>query len=230
MLLAGIAGSRLFSVIEHPGRLLDDPAGQLLTRNGFNVIGGLVVATAVGVVLLRRAGLPVLPVLDAAGPAMMLGYAVGRIGCQLSGDGDWGRVADPAGRPGWLPSWLWAQQYEGNVLGVTIPPPGVHPTPIWETVAGLVLFAVLWSVRKRVATPGRLFALYVVLAALERLAIEPLRVNETYGPLDASQAQYLSGVLLVVGVAGLVLTRRRATSACGLPTAGPGARTGPGSD
>ena len=141
---------------------------------------------------------------------MMLGYALGRIGCQISGDGDWGLRANMAAKPSWLPTWLWAQTYEGNILGETIPAPGVYPTPIWEIAVGLLLFALLWRLRAHPFTKGWLFALYVVLASLERLWIEPLRVNERYGPFDASQAQYLSAIALVVGLVFLVrLSRRR---------------------
>ncbi|GAA2485018.1 prolipoprotein diacylglyceryl transferase [Terrabacter carboxydivorans] len=212
MLVAGIAGAKLFSVLEDPGALLSDPVGQVFSSNGFNIIGGLVVATAVGVLLLRRNGIRVAPFLDSAAPALMLGYAVGRIGCQVSGDGDWGIAADPAGRPAWLPSWLWAQQYEGNIVGVQIMAPGVHPTPIWETAMGLVLFAVLWSLRRHPYRDGWLFSLWIVLAAAERLLIEPFRVNELHGPWALSQAQYLSGLFLVVGLAGLLRLRARRTS------------------
>lgn len=213
MLLSGIVGAKLFSVAEDPGALLSDPLGQVFSSNGFNIIGGLVVATAVGVFLLRRKGIRVAPFLDAAAPALMLGYAVGRIGCQVSGDGDWGKAAALADKPGWLPTWLWAQQYEGNILGVHLPAPGVHPTPIWETAAALVLFGVLWALRRHPFRAGWLFSLWIVLASAERLAIEPFRVNELHGPLQLSQAQYLSAVFLVVGLAGLARLRaRRATA------------------
>lgn len=210
MLFTGVAGARLFSILENLPALFADPASVILTRSGFNVIGGLVVATLVGIWLIRRAGLKVRPAMDAAGPAMMLGYALGRIGCQISGDGDWGLTANMAAKPSWLPTWLWAQTYEGNILGETIPAPGVYPTPIWEIAVGLLLFALLWRLRAHPFTKGWLFALYVVLASLERLWIEPLRVNERYGPFDASQAQYLSAIALVVGLVFLVrLSRRR---------------------
>jgi phosphatidylglycerol:prolipoprotein diacylglycerol transferase len=231
MLLAGIAGAKLFSVLEDPGALVRDPVGRVFSSNGFNIIGGLVVATAVGVVMIRRKGLRVAPFLDAAAPALMLGYAVGRIGCQVSGDGDWGVAADLAAKPGWVPTWLWAQQYEGNVLGVTIPAPGVYPTPIWETVMCLVLFAVLWALRRQPFRAGWLFSLYLVLAAVERLLIEPVRVNDVHGPLALSQAQYLSALFLVVGLVGLVRFRARAAGS-GAPAteAGASAHEGQPSD
>jgi phosphatidylglycerol:prolipoprotein diacylglycerol transferase len=208
MMLAGIAGSRLFSLAEALDQVVADPVGMIVSTGGFNVIGGLLVATGVGIILVRRAGLRVRPFLDAAAPAMMLGYAIGRIGCQISGDGDWGIAADMALKPSWLPTWFWAQRYEGNILGVVIPEPGVLPTPVWETVGGMALFGVLWALRKHPFRYGWLFAAYMVVASLERLAIEPWRVNERYGPWQLSQAQYLSIALLGVGLVGLALTSR----------------------
>lgn len=206
MMLAGVVGARLFSIAEDPGRLVSDPSAVLVSRNGFNIIGGLVVATAVGVWLVRRAGYPVAQVLDAAAPSVMLGYAVGRIGCQVSGDGDWGLPANLSAKPGWVPTWLWAQTYEGNILGQPIPAPGVYPTPIWETIGCLALFLVLWRLRRHSHRYGWLFAMFMVLASLERLAIEPLRVNETHPPFGWSQAQYLSLLFFVLGLALLART------------------------
>jgi len=84
-------------------------------------------------------------VCDAVAPALMLGYAVGRLGCQISGDGDWGIPADMALKPGWLPAWLWAQTYANNIFGAAIAPPGVYPTPIYETLLSLAAFGVLWA-------------------------------------------------------------------------------------
>ena len=108
--------------------------------------------------------------LDAVSPALMLAYAIGRIGCQISGDGDWGIAADLAAKPGWLPDWLWAQTYDGNIAGVLIDPPGVYPTPIYESVMAFIAFAMLWRLRKQGHKPGWLFGLYVLLVGLERFA------------------------------------------------------------
>lgn len=221
MLLAGIAGAKLFSLAEDPGAVLADPVGAVVSSSGFNIIGGLVVATLVGVLMVRRRSLHVPVFLDAAAPAVMLGYAIGRIGCQVSGDGDWGLRADLADKPGWLPTWLWAQTYEGNILGVTIPEPGVYPTPLWETAMALVLFALLWSLRRHAFRPGWLFALWLVLGAAERLAIEPLRVNEVHGPWQLSQAQYLSAVMLVAGLVGVALLSRRVSRGSESPRRAP---------
>ena len=210
VVIAGIVGARLFSVAEHPYALLSHPLDLLLTRQGFNFYGALAFGTLAGTLFLRRHRLPLAACCDALAPALMLGYALGRIGCQLSGDGDWGIAASLALKPEWLPTPLWAQTYEHNILGVSIAPPGVYPTPLYETAMGLFLFGILWSVREHPFRDGWLFSLYLVLCAVERLIIEPLRVNERVHLLGlaATQAQIISAVLLVLGLTGLVLASR----------------------
>lgn len=86
--------------------------------------------------------------LDALAPSLILGYGIGRLGCQVAGDGDWGISANMALKPGWLPDWFWAQTYEGNILGVTIADPGVYPTPIYEAMTALGIFVLLWLIKK----------------------------------------------------------------------------------
>jgi phosphatidylglycerol:prolipoprotein diacylglycerol transferase len=215
IVIAGIAGARLFSVLEYPRALAAHPLELLFTRQGFNFYGALVFGTLAGALFLRRHRLPLAACCDALAPALMLGYALGRIGCQLSGDGDWGIPANMALKPEWLPTPLWAQTYAHNILGVSIAPPGVYPTPLYETAMGLALFGLLWGVRKHPFRDGWLFALYLVLCALERLLIEPLRVNERVHLLGvaATQAQIISVVLLALGAMGLALASRPAVPA-----------------
>jgi prolipoprotein diacylglyceryltransferase len=122
----------------------------------------------------------VLPMLDAAAPAMMLGYAIGRLGCQLSGDGDWGIAADFALKPNWLPDWLWAQTYENNIAGVAIPPPGVYPTPLYEIAMALTLAWLLWTLRSQRHRAGFLFSeviSFVLVVAGCITALVTLRVR-----------------------------------------------------
>lgn len=179
--------------------------------------------------------------MDIAGMGILLGYAVGRIGCQLSGDGDWGIVA--AVRPEWwfLPDWLWSYSYPNNVsndgvlmsmcdpqaftaarasgLGVEEScqsacgmrychqlTPEVYPTPLYETIFGLLALAVLWFNRHRFKVPGMLFFIYMILNGVERFFIEKIRVNEKYDFLGVhwSQAQYISILFILGGIAGLI--------------------------
>jgi len=206
--LAGLLGARLFHILEYPGEFLADPKAMLLSRGGFTIFGGLIVGSLTAAWYARRKGAPIPLLLDAAAPGLMLAYAIGRIGCQISGDGDWGiAVTSPA--PAWLPDWLWAQTYAGNIAHVSIPAPGVYPTPIYETLMSPLAFAILWRVRRQSHGPGWLFGLYLLLAGIERFLVELIRVNSTYSlfGLAVTQAQLISTGCIV---AGLVVMWRRA--------------------
>ncbi|MDB5919335.1 MAG: diacylglyceryl transferase [Massilia sp.] len=141
----------------------------------------------------------------------MLGYAIGRIGCQIAGDGDWGSAANMSLKPDWLPTWLWAQTYDNNIFGEVIAAPGVYPTPVYETLMAAICFAVLWSLRKHRFKPGWLGSIYLVLAGLERLAIEQIRVNPVFefGGVHATQAEMIAIGLTVAGLVGLAVLSRR---------------------
>jgi len=203
--IAGVIGSRVFHILDHVDAFVQDPGAWIFTRGGFSIYGGICLGVVAGIVLLRRRGLPVLPMLDAVAPALMLGYGIGRIGCQVSGDGDWGIAANMALKPEWLPMWLWAERYAGNILGVPIALPGVYPTPIYESAAAIILFAALRLWGQRLPPAGSVFALYLLLTGFERLLIEKIRVNVRFPVLgmDFTQAEMISVVLILVGAAAL---------------------------
>jgi len=207
---SGLIGARIFHILEHPSEFLENPMAMILTRGGFTIYGGLIVGLLCGLVYVRAKRAPPLTMLDAVSPGLMLAYGIGRIGCQISGDGDWGIEADLAAKPDWLPTWLWAQTYDGNIADKLIDPPGVYPTPIYESVMALIAFAILWRLRKQGHKPGWLFGLYVLLVGLERFAIEPIRVNTTYtiGGMAITQAQIISVLCIVAGIALLIFRRR----------------------
>ena len=211
MVAFGMIGARLFHLLEYPQAFLDDPLGMIFTRGGFTIYGGLIFGLGAATVYAKRHGLPIRILADALAPALMLGYAIGRIGCEISGDGDWGIAANLALKPSWLPMWLWAQTYPNNIAGVLIQPPGVYPAPIYETMMSLVGFAILWSVRKHSFRSGWLFALFMVLSGVERFLIEQIRVNATvdFAGLAITQAEVVAVLFFIVGVAGLVLLSRR---------------------
>jgi phosphatidylglycerol---prolipoprotein diacylglyceryl transferase len=214
-LLAGILGARIFSMLEVPREFMANPWGEIFSRQGFNFFGGLVFGVGGGILYFLRHRLPVLITCDAFAPAMMLGYALGRVGCQLAGDGDWGVPANIALKPHWLPTWLWAQTYDHNIIGVTIAPPGVYPTPLYEIAMGLLAFAILWGLRKLPTHPGWLFSVYLLLCGLERSVIELIRVNPTMSlmGLEVTQAQIIAAALVVLGIVGIALTSRQVTAA-----------------
>jgi len=199
--VAGLVGARLFHLLEYPREFLAHPLQMLLSRSGFTIFGGLIIGTLAGAWYVRRKQVPLAPLLDAVSPALMLGYAIGRIGCQISGDGDWG-IAVTGAPPAWLPHWLWSQTYDGNIAGVVIPPPGVYPTPIYESLMSFAAFALLWKLRKHAHAPGWLFGVYLVLAGIERFLVELIRVNTTYTIFGAqvTQAQIIATACIAAGV------------------------------
>jgi phosphatidylglycerol:prolipoprotein diacylglycerol transferase len=133
-----------------------------------------------------------LDLLDICAPALAIGYACGRIGCQVSGDGDYGK---PWNGP-------WAMAYPKGVVPTDVK---VHPTPIYETVTMGLAAIVLWRLRDRLA-PGRLFALYLVFAGVERFLVEFVRRNPE-SALGLTTAQLISIVMFVAGAIWLVRTR-----------------------
>jgi len=234
MLLAaavGIAGSKLFYFFEQWPTFVRDPIGVALSPAGLTFYGGLICGAAAIAWYVRRKGLPVGRVADAVAPALMLGYGIGRIGCYLAGDGDWGVCADLASKPGWIPGFLWAETFPNNILGVNVitdtalkaarlgfpdgvcaGADGVYPTMLYETAVAVLLFGGLWMIRKHPFRAGWLFWLYLVLTGVARFVVEEIRLNpDVIGSL--SQAQLISIALALVGLAGLVASSRRATPA-----------------
>jgi phosphatidylglycerol---prolipoprotein diacylglyceryl transferase len=192
-LIGGIVGARLDFVLENWDEVSDDLLGNIFTGSGLVWYGGAI-GGAIGVFLWAwYRGYLGTQLLDVAAPALALGYAIGRIGCQLSGDGDYGQPWDGP----------WAMAYPDG----TVPTEEeVHPTPVYETLAmGGVAF-LLWRLRDRL-TNGLLFALYLVLAGLERFLVEFIRRNEDVA-LGLTQAQLISVVMVVAGAAWLLLARR----------------------
>lgn len=211
VLIAGIAGARLFHILEHLDMFLQDPLSMIFSRSGLSVFGGLIVGALAGLVLVRRWRIRVRPFLDAIAPALMLGYAIGRLGCQIAGDGDWGTTADMALKPAWLPTWLWAQTYDNNIYGELIRAPGVYPTPIYESLMALGCFALLWAMRKHPFQAGWLFSAYLLMSGIERLLIEQIRVNvkfELYG-VHFTQAEFIAVAFIAMGAVGMALLGRR---------------------
>lgn len=209
--LSGIFGAKLFDAIEQPQALLQDPIAVIFSTGGFSIYGGLIVGCIAGIIFIKKKNIAVLPMLDAAAPALALGYGIGRLGCQFSGDGDWGKPAAMELKPEWLPDGLWAQTYIDNVLKIEIPEPGVYPTPLYEAVMAAIIFAILWQLRKKLKISGYLFCCYLVLSGIARWLIEYIRINphyELFG-FSLSQAQIISlGLILLAAVHATVLKRR----------------------
>jgi phosphatidylglycerol:prolipoprotein diacylglycerol transferase len=218
-LIGGVAGSKLFSLLENWDRLVADPMGEIFSASGLTFYGGLIVAI-IGIYLyLRSKKIPFLRVADAAAPSLIIAYGIGRIGCQLAGDGDYG-----------IPSKLpWAMTYPNGTVSTlaknnpelaakfhemfpkeAIPTDiPVHPAPVYETLATIAIFILLWSIRKRPMPVGMLFAIYLICAGIERLLVEFIRLNPLYWGL--SQAQWISVGMILLG--GYMLLKLRSMPA-----------------
>ncbi len=180
--LGGIVGARLYWFFEHLGHasLTDSFSGA-----GFTWFGGLIGGAAAVMLVARRRGVDLVPLLGASAPALALGYGVGRVACQLAGDGTYGVPSD-------LP---WAMSYPHGEVPTE---QRVHPTPVYETLASLLIFAVLWRLRRRL-TAGRLFALYLVLAGAERFLVEFIRRNDQI-LVGLTQPQLFGAAMVVCGL------------------------------
>lgn len=193
-LVGGLIGSRLYFVIDHSESI--DGAGDLISGTGLTWYGGLLGGAIAVVLWAKWRDFLNLRLADVAAPALLAGQAVGRIGCQLSGDGDYGKPWDGP----------WAMGYPDG----TVPtPPGVevHPTPIYETLAlGLGAF-VLWRLRDRFR-PGILFSLFLIWGGTERLLVEFLRTNVDVA-LGLTAAQLTSVGMIIAGIIWIVVVRNR---------------------
>jgi len=253
----GILGAKIFSNFEEPNGwkdFIEDPLGNFF--NGLTIYGGLLLGALAVILFARSKKINVLHLGDAVAPTLILAYAVGRLGCQVSGDGDWGILnsayisqADgtvAAAAPGefekilsinanyyegefdslsnvpsiyfegpsFLPRSLFAQNYAYNVNseGAYIEgcqgdwcgqlPVAVFPTPIYEVFMSLIIFGILWYLRKKLKIPGMLLALYVVFAGIERYLIEKIRVNNVleFMGIHATQATFISIIFISFGL------------------------------
>ncbi len=228
----GFLGAKIFDILESPSDFVEsirevrhgsqDIASLIFS--GLTFYGGLICAALAIWYYARKHHIGFWQLNDSAAPGLMLAYAIGRIGCQVSGDGDWGIENFHAKPFSWLPDWMWAYHYPHNVIskGVNIPgcldpqycsqlPVGVFPTPFYETVMCLILFIIIWSVRKRFTVPGTLFAFYLIVNGIERFFIEKIRVNVKYDifGIHPTQAEIISLLLVVVGMVLWIMLKKK---------------------
>lgn len=216
----GFAGAKVFNALENWDEFVAHPIDMLVGFSGLTFYGGLICGGAAVLYIAYKHGIKPLTMLDIGGPGMMLAYGVGRIGCQMSGDGDWG-VNNLAPKPHWLswaPDWIWAFKFphnvndEGDLMAncagkfcheLRFP---VFPTSFYESVICILLFFFLWSIRDRIKIPCIMFGIYMILAGTERFLIEFIRVNTRYHVFGISfpQAQLISLFMIAGGVALIV--------------------------
>jgi phosphatidylglycerol:prolipoprotein diacylglycerol transferase len=195
--LAGLVGSRLYHLLESPAEFFADPWPQLFSTMGFAFVGAIIGGFFALVLLAKRFRMSPLLVLDAASPAAAMGYGIGRIGCLISGDGDYG-----------IPTSLpWGMSFPNGIVPTT---QRVHPTPIYEFLAAGLIAWILWRLGARGlkthAPNGIIFAAYLVLTGIARFLVEIIRINPRsfYGLTNAQAASVVS---ILAGVALFVYRR-----------------------
>ncbi|MDI1234828.1 MAG: prolipoprotein diacylglyceryl transferase [bacterium] len=224
--VGGLLGAKLFHILENLSDFYRDPWGNIISFSGLTFYGGLIVGGIAVIIVAKRKGIKPLHMLDVGGPAMMLSYGTGRIGCHVAGDGDWG-IVNTLPKPSWmsfLPDWTWAYNYPNNVNKVCNPflegdveyianlrcdfeqtpylVASVFPTPMYEAILGILLFLFLWFLRKRIKYAGVLFGIYLMCSGAERFFIEKIRVNTImdFMGMHVTQAEIISSTLFIVGL------------------------------
>jgi phosphatidylglycerol---prolipoprotein diacylglyceryl transferase len=213
-IIFGIIGCRLLDLIENWGEFIKDPIGMAFSLGGLTFYGGVILAAFVIWIYTRKKGIPYLVVADLIAPSLAIAYGIGRIGCHLAGDGDYGiPTALPWGTnyshgtvppsvafrsPNLLHHFPWiAKEFPNGVPNNT----PLHPTPIYEFIMMLIIFFVLWKLRKKNWPDGKLFMLYLILQGIERFSIEFIRLNPRL-LWGLSEAQLISIVMIIGGAIG----------------------------
>ena len=199
--VGGLVGARLWLVLDAWPEFVRAPLAFLVTGGGFVFYGGLVGGAIAVTIFFRLNGIPWWRGADAVAPSIVLGQAIGRLGCQVAGDGDWGRQTT-------VP---WGMAYPHAVVcgvpPVTCAPDGssiwpvgvrVHPTPLYEAAAYFVIFALLWRLRRETLPDGAILALYLLLSGTVRFFVEFVRINPPVA-LGLTEAQLTSLALIAIG-------------------------------
>jgi phosphatidylglycerol---prolipoprotein diacylglyceryl transferase len=236
-IIFGIAGAKILFLLENWQDFVRDPFGMAFSGGGLTWYGGFVLAMAVVTFYLRAKKIPFLKVWDGLGVALILAYGVGRIGCHLSGDGDygpptslpWGTIyAQGTAKPTYqLKDYFSRNPGEAqrwNYDSLRVIPAGIdrlghrvtqfdattplHPTPIYELLLGIAGFVLLLALRSRSLPDGMVFMIYLLLASTFRFVIEFWRLNPRLLS-GFSEAQVLAVALFCLGLVGIVLIRRR---------------------
>lgn len=215
-LIGGVVGAKLLYIIEEWAYITSLPSNKLFTTDGlFSVqgltfYGGFILAALLIYFYVRSKKIPFLRVCDSAAPSLAIGYGIARIGCHLSGDGDYGvPVSEFAS---WVP---WGTDYSNGTLppsaafrgteiaqkfGGIVPDNTLcHPTPVYEFIIGVLIFSILWYYRKKLNIDGKLFFLYLILSGISRLLVEFIRLNPEI-IFGLSEAQLISIILITIGI------------------------------
>jgi phosphatidylglycerol:prolipoprotein diacylglycerol transferase len=214
--VAGLIGSRIYAILDDLATYLADPKSMIFSGSGFVFYGGMI-GGLIGAYLVSRwyrIGLGV--TMDMCGPALAIGQAIGRIGCQLSGDGDWGlpstvpwAMSYPKAIVGWNSDTVLKLDEHYHLVSGYFPGVRVHPAPIYETILYLGVFTILWSMRKTSHPAGRIMYWYLLLGGAARFIVEFWRINPRVFYM-LSEAQLIAIAMMVIGGVALILTKQKA--------------------
>jgi len=209
-IIFGIVGAKLFHLFENFDAFLEDPIGMAFSPGGLTFFGGLILAVLSIWIYAVRKKIPFFYLADAAAPALALAYGIGRIGCHLAGDGDYGIPTDlPWGTNYENGTVLPSRMFEGTEIAKNYPngivpnDTPLHPTSVYEFLMAVIIFSILWKLRKNDWIQGKLFMYYLIFTSIARFSIEFIRLNP--GILFGfTEAQLISIGLFMVGVIGLI--------------------------
>ena len=204
----GVVGSKLFDLFENWSKFLENPVAMMFSPGGLTYYGGFLLAMGGVTLYLRKKKLGFFQVGDLIAPSLAIAYGIGRIGCHLAGDGDYGipttlpwgvsyakGIVPPTGM---FAGSKYALEFPNGILPNDTP---LHPTPVYEFLAGLAIFLILWNLRKKINVTGRIFMLYLILSGLSRFLVEFVRLNPVFF-LGLTEAQTISLVLIAAGILG----------------------------
>ena len=210
--ICGIVVGKIFYLFENSNELHN--IHSIFSFAGINYFGALTGMLVSSTVYYYRNNINPLSVFDSAASGFILSYCIGRLGCHVSGDGDWG-IENTMAKPfAWLPDWFWAYDYPHNIIreGVIMNhcdwgnycyklAAPVFPTSLYEAIVCFLLFILLWRIRKKTRPTGFVMSIYLILAGLERFLIEEIRINPLIKGLNITQAQLVSIILMIAGAA-----------------------------
>jgi phosphatidylglycerol:prolipoprotein diacylglycerol transferase len=221
--ILGVIGANFFNYLENPEdytNFMQDPIGSLFS--GLSVLGGLIFAGIGFGIYAYVKKISVLLLFDSVAPTYILANGIGRLGCHVSGDGDWG-IVNTLDKPGFIPEFLWRNNYAHNIINEGVPIPGcigehcnqlipaVFPTPLYELAMCTAICLILLALRNRfMYKPGIIFLLFVAMNGIQRFTIEQVRdvsgrnLTSIFG-FHLKQAEIISLVMFVAGTIGFLV-------------------------
>ena len=214
--VAGLIGSRVYAILDDLPTYLADPKSMIFSGSGFVFYGGMIGGLLGAYLVSRWYRIGFGATTDMCAPALAIGQAIGRIGCQLSGDGDWGlpstvpwAMSYPKAIVGWNSDTVLKLDEHYHLVSGYFPGVRVHPAPIYETILYVGVFTILWSMRKTSHPAGRIMYWYLLLGGAARFIVEFWRINPRVFYM-LSEAQLIAIGMMVIGGVALILTREKA--------------------